>query len=465
MKRYLNSIEKMRKYLMAFAAVIFCTALTASTQETDWKKFFQIKDYKFLTSHKYTTDFNIDMELYSGEGYRAGMQNITFTLFGIQTDEDIPDTPLDTLTEFFSMTDMYGKEHLRRNHCHSNDMQIEVNEYLEYGAGNEDVFSYPIFPSFEFDRGGMYAVRTYIDFIDYDRRDTITIKDDPSLRLRGNNVVKTGKDVHLRAYYNTGYPYAVNDLTGEEYAKVTVFKHSNVDSTLSEKATSQYKLNIKDADHPLIAGIDSADILLEKPELGKYTLRFESNWKAIKSRDVLVSVEDTLRASVSLDKQTYVLATDKKARLGLTMDYGYPHIYAVKPDVLPTIRISAVIKQGAEQGDTLFCDSLKMANDSLQTKDLSYKGDWELDLTKIDQSKLNDKEKQLYVTIKFNNAQQYATTIPVSIQANATSINQVSTSGEEDAEAVYTLGGVRVSPKRSLPAGIYIRGGKKIIVK
>ncbi len=447
---------------MAFAAVICCAALTASTQKTDLKKFFQIKDYKFLTFYKYTTDFNI--EPYSGEEYRAGIQSITYTLFGIQTDEDIPDTPLDTLIAFFSMTDMYDKEHLRGNLSNSTDILEEVNEYLEYGAGNDDVFSCPIFPTFAFVRGGVYAVRNYIDFIDYDRRDTITIKDDPSLRLRGNNVVKTGEDVQLMAYFNTGYPFAMNDLTGEEYAKVTVLKHSNDDSTLSEKSTDQYKLNLRDNYHPLIAGIDSVDIRLEKPELGKYTLHIETNYKHIKSRDILVSVQDTLRASVSLDKQTYVLATDKKARLGLTMDYGYPHISAVKPDVLPTIRISAVIKQGAEQGDTLFCDSLKMANDSLQTKDLAYKGDWELDLTKIDQSKLNDKEKQLYVTIKFNNAQQYATTIPVSIQANATSINQVSATSENN-EAVYTLGGVRVSQKRSLPAGIYIRGGKKIIVK
>lgn len=398
------------------------------------------------------------MEPYHGEDYLTGCQNVKYTFAGIQKDETVPSIPLDTLTAFSSWTDMYGKE---RRVDNSKKILETVNKYLQPAIKKIKIEESI---GLELRRGGEYAVRTYIDFMDYDQRDTITIKDDPSLRLRGNNVVKTGEDVQLMAYFNTGYPFAMNDLTGEEYAKVTVLKHSNDDSTLSEKSTDQYKLNLRDNYHPLIAGIDSVDIRLEKPELGKYTLHIETNYKHIKSRDILVSVQDTLRASVSLDKQTYVLATDKKARLGLTMDYGYPHISAVKPDVLPTIRISAVIKQGAEQGDTLFCDSLKMANDSLQTKDLAYKGDWELDLTKIDQSKLNDKEKQLYVTIKFNNKQQYATTIPVSIQANATSINQVSATSENN-EAVYTLGGVRVSQKRSLPAGIYIRGGKKIIVK
>ena len=442
------------------ATVIACmVVLTASTQTVDLKRFFQVKN-TFKTSDRYTSDFI--SELYTDEGYRAGMQVLNFILIGLQTDCQIPDTQLDTLTALFTMNDMYGREHLRFDN--SKEVLDDVNEYLACSTGNEDEDTTTHDQTIAFMRGGVYATHDYADFIDYDKRDTITIKDDPTLRISGNTAVKRGSDVNVMAFYNTGYPFDINSLKGNEWAKVTVYKHIT-DSTAAEMSTQQFQLHLKDEAHPLVAAIDTLDLRIQKPEPGAYTLRFESNWNAVKDRDLSISVQDTLRATVSLDKQTYNLATDKKARLNLAMDYGYPHISAVESDIIPTIRIYAAIKENEEKGDTLFCDSLKMANDSLQTKDLLYKGDWELDLTKIDQSKLNgtSSEKQLHVTIKFNGQQQYAAVLPVSILTNTTSITQVSTSEQED-DSVYSLNGMRINPKRKLPAGIYIRKGKKVII-
>lgn len=430
--------------------------LTASTQTTDLKRFFEINDYFIRTEQRLTTDFNL--EKYQGEEYLAGWQAVNYKFTGVQKDETVPNTPLDTLTAFSSFTDMYGREHWRDDN--SKNILSAVNRYIKYSAVRSTFVTGPTLS-----RGGVYAVRTYIDFLEFDKRDTITIKDDPTLRISCNTVVKRGNDVNVMAFYNTGYPFDINSLTGNEYAKVTVYKHIT-DSTAAEMSTQQFQLHLKDEAHPLVAAIDTLDLRIQKPEPGAYTMRFESNWNAVKNRDLPISVQDTLRATVSLDKQTYNLSTDKKARLNLTMDYGYPHIFAVKPDTIPTIRISAVIKESTQQGDTIFCDSLKMANDSLQTKDLLYKGDWELDLTKIDQSKLNGtgSEKQLHVTISFNGQKQYAAVLPVSIMPNTTNIPNVSAS-EQNEEAIYTIDGTRVNPKRRLPAGIYIRGGKKIIVK
>ena len=430
--------------------------LTASTQTTDLKRFFEINDYFIRTEQRLTTDFNL--EKYQGEEYLAGWQAVNYKFTGVQKDETVPNTPLDTLTAFSSFTDMYGREHWRDDN--SKNILSAVNRYIKYSAVRSTFVTGPTLS-----RGGVYAYRTNIDFIDYDKRDTITIKDDPTLRISCNTVVKRGSDVNVMAFYNTGYPFDINSLTGNEYAKVTVYKHIT-DSTAEEMSTQQFQLHLKDEAHPLVAAIDTLDLRIQKPEPGAYTMRFESNWDAVKNRDLPISVQDTLRATVCLDKQTYNLSTDKKARLNLTMDYGYPHISAMKPDTIPTIRISAVIKESAQHGDTIFCDSLKMANDSLQTKDLLYKGDWELDLTQIDQSKLNgtSAEKQLHVTISFNGQKQYAAVLPVSIMSNATGIPRVSTSDQNDAPA-YSINGTRVNPKHRLPAGIYIRGGKKMIVR
>lgn len=432
---------------------------TASIQATDLKQFFEIKNYQIWNMAKFTTDFKIidvNPTIYNGEGEElpAGLLIVRYTF---SKDGTIQNTPLDTLTAFSSAHDMYGNEYWRINS--SKEILDAVNRSIKYPKLNiikavGDIIS----------RGGVYAFRTYIDFMDYDRHDTVTVKDDPSLRLRGTTTVKTGSDVDITAFYNTGYPFDLSSLTGNESATVTLEKLSG-GATIEEKYTQQFKLNLKDEAHPLVAGVDTLSLHFEKPELGAYTLRFKSNWNAVKDRDLSISVQDTLRATVSLDKQAYNLATDKKARLNLAMDYGYPHISAVESDIIPTIRIYAAIKENEEKGDTLFCDSLKMANDSLQTKDLLYKGDWELDLTKIDQSKLNgtSSEKQLHVTIKFNGQQQYAAVLPVSILTNTTSITQVSTSEQED-DSVYSLNGMRINPKRKLPAGIYIRKGKKVII-
>lgn len=132
------------------------------------------------------------------------------------------------------------------------------------------------------------------------------------------------------------------------------------------------------------------------------------------------------------------------------------------PDTIPTIRISARLMQ---QADTLLYDSLKLVSDTLRSKDLLYDKTWELDLTNIDQSKLKDAVKQLYVTIQFNGAQQYSAVLPVTIQSTATGVDRVAATGEDEEDATYTLGGVRLDPKGKLPAGVYIRNGKKVVVK
>ncbi len=447
----------MKRKLLA-TAVACMAVLTASAQETSIKKFFRIDNYAFLTAQRYTVDFIL--ENYTGEGYRAGAQTMCYTFVGIQTDEVIPQTQLDKLNALFTLTDKYGKEYVRFDN--SEDLLENVNDYLEYSEGNNDETTIQYMHTFSLDRGGEYTVRNYIDFMDYDKSENIIVKDDPSLRIVANTVVKTGNDVSLLAFYNTGYPFDMNSLTGQEKARITLYKHLD-DSKAAEVYSKQFPLNLKDEAHPLIAGIDSLAILFEKPELGAYTIRLESDWGAIETRDVGMSVQDTLRASVSLDKEAYVLPTDKKARLGIKMDYGYPHIYPAKPDIIPTIRISALLMQKA---DTLLCDSMKLANDTLQTKDLLYDNAWELDLTKIDQSKLDDNaaEKKLYVTIHFNGTEQYNAVIPLTIQPTATGISSVSATGEDE-EAVYTLNGMRLNPKGKLPAGVYIRNGKKIVVK
>lgn len=318
--------------------------------------------------------------------------------------------------------------------------------------------------AFSLERGGKYVYRTILDFIGIDKAETMTVYDDPSLRVKGIFTVKTGQDFNISGFYNTGYPYDINSLTGEEYADVTIYK-METESTGREAFKHRFSLHLKDETHPLLAGWDSLLVNIIKPEIGSYIMRFETNWDAVATRDIPLSVEDTLRANVALDKEVYDLASEKKARMTLTMDYRYPHIQPTESDPVPTIYVAATLLKDKEAKDFLMSDTLKLVSDTMAIKDLNYIGEWNLDLSKIDASKLTEGSStyQLKVNIIFNNEQQYETFLPVDLKTIATGISHV-TAPRTDNEPVFTLDGIRVDTSKPLPQGIYIQKGKKISI-
>ena len=459
-------------------AIFFCCAMistgSVSAQTPDLSKYFTVKELGVRTTHKFTSDFNF--EAYSGEQNWAGIQNMIFAYYYENYDEDeIPKFELKRCEVW--LKDVYGREIKR---C---DFIEEIEDGIEaLIEGVSERGDHAPFVIFDLARGGEYVFGSFIDFLNIDKEEPVTVYDNPSIRIIGDNLVKVGNDVQVTAFFNTGYPYDINSLTGEEYADVTLFK-METDSTAYELDKQRYPLlKLKDEAHPLLAGIDTVTVKMEKPEPGLYVLRYETNWTAVEGRDIYITVEDTLRATVTLDKEAYDLATDKSGRMTMTMDYRYPHIGAVRPDVEPTIRVFATLFKDKELKDSLMTDSLILVSDTLATKDLHYKGDWDLDWTKIDAAKLADIEEdvqpgeddpdsaeddgtyQLKVTIHFNGSQQFKKVIPVAMTPVPVGISPA-TALRSDDEAIYTLSGLRVNTRHPLKSGIYVRKGKKIIGK
>ena len=457
----------MKKYLMTLVAVVL-GVMGVQAQTPDLSQFLSIDTVNFKTVQKFTQNFAT--EDYVGEKMYAGMQSISFELKGAyildvegKPTVEIPDIQLDTLTALLTLNDKYEREHFRSNL--SDEILDEVNDYFAFESGYWSQSSAPYMVSFVFARGGEYIFRSQFDFIGFDKQKAVTIYDEPSLRIVTDPVVRIGEDADIKAFFNTGYPYDINSLTGEEYAKVTVYKQLT-DSTVAEVSAQQYPLHLKDEAHPLVAGIDTLQLKLVKPELGNYLIRIESSWDAIETRDLFVSVQDTLRATVTLDKQTYDLATDKDAQLHIKMDYGYPHVVAVKPDTIPTIRISANLIKAVDDNTTIniFADTLVLTSDTLATKDLRYEGDWMLDLTKIESSGLTADDSTFFqVAVIFNGGRQYETAIPLKLKPAATGITKATQQRTDD--DIYTLNGIRISSRQKLSPGIYIRNGKKVIIK
>lgn len=452
----------MKKILITLAAVLCCAMLPlkAGAQTSDVSKYFTLDTLDVVTRVKYTFDF--DGDDYTGKQMWAGVQAILFVLRYECSDYDnkfqIASHDLDV-----SFYDTYGRKVM--NMSDNETIKENWEEFLEdfeYGNMSGD-FS----PGCGFDlaRGGEYIFNAVIDFLNIDRHDVVTVYDNPTIRIGGYPSYKVGEDVEIMAFFNTGYPYDINSLTGEEYADVTLYK-TLTDSTAVQLDKQRFALSrLKDEAHPLLAGIDTVTTKMLKPAPGKYVLRYETNWQAVESRDFTFVVQDTLRASVALDKEAYDLASDKQARMTLKMDYRYPHIQPTESDPVPTIRMAATLLKDKKAADCLLTDTLTLVSDTLALKDLNYVGDWNLDLSEIDASKLDDGNSTylLKVTVTFNNEQQYETFLPVDLIV-ATGISPVDALCSDD-EAVYTVSGIRVNPRQPLAPGIYLRKGKKIIIK
>lgn len=449
----------MKKILITFAAIYCCAMSTDSVlaQTTDWDQYFTLTN-QVRTIREYSID-NPDSP-YDQDSLRAGIETITYNFEIIPRNSQWPEAEPDTLTALFTFSDLYGHKLVRLDA--TEDVKEAVEDLVEFHAWSGYISSSKIFT---LPRGGEYEFWTFFDFMNIDRHDTLTVYDDPSLRVNGTFTVKTGDDFNIQGYYNTGYPYDINSLTGEEYADVTIYK-METDTTGREAFKHRFPLHLKDEAHPLLAGWDSLFVNIIKPEIGPYIMRFETNWDAVATRDIPLAVEDTLRATITLDKDAYDFKSDKQATMHMTMDYGYPHIGFVKPDTIPTIRVTASLFKDKAMTDTLFTDTLKLVSDTLSTKDLRYAGDWTLDWTKIDVSKLAQEDSIYYLkaTIIFNASEQYNTTIPLRVETCETAIRSVTVLFSND-EETYTLSGVRVNSHQPLAPGIYIRKGKKIVIK
>ena len=427
----------MRKSIMTFATVLCCAiwipmSFTACVdyddnpvynQTSDLSRFFNVDSINLRTIKRYTQDFTV--EEYLGEKMYAGIQYVWYNLEELMTQEEIPQIQLNALTALCTLCDAYGRE--CSHFDASGKILEEVNDYLEYSSGNwgssKSLYSH----SFNLTRGGEYVFKTQFDFLRINKQENVVVYDEPSIRIKGDPIIKTGGGADIMAHFNTGYPYDINSLKDEEYTKVTVYKQVN-DSMAAEIWNQQYPLHLKDDTYPLLAGIDSLEVKFEKPQIGAYAIRFETSWDAIKTRDFFLSVEDTLRASATLDKQTYDLLNDKSACLRVKMDYGYPHIAAVKPDSIPTIRITATLLKEINDNntsDTLFTDTLALVNDTLATKDLLYEEDWILEWTNMKTSGLTEGDSTfLQVAIVFNGRKQFETKIPVSFKPTASVRNK-----------------------------------------
>ncbi|MBR2237365.1 MAG: hypothetical protein IJ887_05760 [Prevotella sp.] len=324
--------------------------------------------------------------------YIAGRERMLFSLDYKKASESFP---LPENPSFVAeMRDLYGN-----NLFKGKDGASEFTDVLnDIPFVDETQYGSLVYNSIEL--GGRYAVKIGIENMgNLLHKDTVDFMDIPSLRLLTNSsFVTTGKPLKATAYFNTGYPYDPATIyKGTEQCpyKLDYLGKITLEEAKTAKgetiAEAQHTVKFTDLDKTLIAHRDSVVVSVEKPQLGKYRLIIDSDWDKLgedNGFNYMFDVEDTLRVTSQLDKETYDLSIDEEALLSLSFDFDYPYITTTVNNV-PTFRYYydlGVHKKGSSI--PLVCDSLVLSHDSLATKHFNYQHQFRIPLKNITDSML-----------------------------------------------------------------------------
>jgi hypothetical protein len=393
------------------------------------------------------------------EGFHAGMQMGNTVLFTRRADKayDIPDD-----------VDMY----IRLKDCYGNLLSESHKDV--YGTLASIAFTDVDFTALSLkcfvEQGGEYVFECGIPWLGIEHSKEITLVDEPTVRFQDMVQLKTGSDLNGRVLFNTGYPYDRSRLTGQEKAvwRLRYQAPNSKDSVDLDKG--EMALTFDNSKQPRLAAIDTLKIFREKPALGQYFFEVKTDWEKeaigdMCNRIAIFQVADTLRAKATIDKEQYMLGTDKQLVVNLSLDCGYPFIHTTAPDTIPTVRIRYQI---TANGKRVFSDSLKIADQYLAVEPLQRNDKLVMNFDNVADSlfkNANEMPIYVHVTVEYDGNLQYTADFkPLLLKSESTGISdRPFTNRKEPDSMLFDLQGR--SAGSSPTGGIYIQGGKKVIIK
>lgn len=454
----------MKKLLMA---AFFCYSIipTGNIQaQEEGKLNITITQVKKTTRYLYGDKNIIDTQTpYEGEGLRAGLIEVIIKMaLDNETDGDVV-APANQLFHV-SFTDPYGRVPFQKE---SNEI-IELFEKLmvmdfcdEYNSTTRELC-----------RGGQYVYRNYIPGFDYNYEESVEVKDKPSARVRYNSV-NVGTNIEVKTFYNTGYPYDVNQFNGSEKATLRLFvlgKDDQGNPKETEVVMTEKPLRLYRPDQPLVAALDSMTLTYCDPEPGQYRLKMESNWtqEGANRDNILITVNDTVRCYAALDKLKYVAGTDKDMKLHMKLNYGYPYVTVENEGEDPAVLVKTyVLTSNDNTADTIQTSTHKITNASLADHPLDWENDIDVALNIEEQEKAPTADCYLYVKVEvfFNGETQYTKIIPFDYIAKVPPTGVKSITDNQPAnDHWYGIQGTHMDSK-PIQNGVYIHNQKKVIIK
>jgi len=442
------------------AAALCCINLGiwAQSPEYSWLKVVQTEPYTMSTVDKY---YHIN-GAYQGTDLRAG---IIMSAVELSFENIAEGTPtIEDVSGYVGYINMYG--HIERDTL---DKQAynHLNKAILYTSSHKDKKNI----AFAIYRGGRYTFRNSIPGIGYGYSKVIDILDDPSVRVTGASA-NVGEDIMTEVHFNTGYPYDAAQFSGNEKASLTLYaiKEDKDGNEIGKELQSIEKvLRLYRPDQPLVAAVDTMKMNMQKPSPGKYRMILNSDWNFEDANtSFILSVNDTLRSTARLDKDSYVMA-DEEVCLKVTADYGYPYITKPEDDGKPQFSVECLLTDTYEADGEMKMEVIDkaertIADDSLAVKDLTEEFVFKFLLADIMSKRKSDAGQplEIMVYIKFNDAVKASYRLPFHCTA-ATGITGI-LEGEPIHSIWYDLQGrqLQKAPNRK---GLYIRDGKKTIVE
>ena len=373
----------------------------------------------------------------------------TLQMMVIMTTDHINFDPPTDATLYNSLSTYYGQVVKESNYNQKKTFEILEDGYYSDMSHTHNTLSTPLH------LGGCYHLKQGIDKegLLYDA--LVDVIDEPSIRAYGDTELKTGNELKMNIYFNTGYPYVASIMKGDEKGELSIFK-ANQDDTPGE-LVKQVKKDIRmtDLDKDKIAHRDSLALNAMLP-VGKYFGVLKHNWTALgddNERYYVINVKDTLRVKHEFDKPAYDHTTDKQAMLRLSLDRGYPFIGKGENDTVSTVRVKYCISGWrtdsvsrqfnrynkeldiTETFDSMVVrniaiveDTITLAHDSLSTRHMNETLNIPIDLTRIsvkdifimgkkEEGQTDDLPRKLMVELEvsYEGAVQYETKIPLVI--------------------------------------------------
>lgn len=320
---------------------------------------------------------------------------------------------------------------------------------------------------YELSRPGRYKTVFYCPMTGFKHEETNDWTEGPSLRCRTKEKYNIGKPVQITGYISTGYPYNQEDISGDEWAKYTLYSVDDDDNrTEITSETKNIGKAMKNNEKSFMAGMDSITTNFEGLDFGHYILKMESNWHDL-AYEYKFQVVDTVSTKVQQDKEVYDLSKDKEAKIDVEIGYGYPYVPKAAEGQKPSVNTIVSIVKPIDDLSAFYPltqDSISFEDEKFCQEKFSLQHQFTLDLTKLDIDEViaNADKLGLIVAVEFNGKIFHYTHQPIKLTVSSTGIKQTSADKKND-DAYYSLDGRIISqPKQK---GVYIKNGKKYIVR
>lgn len=410
-------------FLPVLAGTLWAAPLSAQNVEytplAEPYDFLAIKNVKLFTT--YILDKTGQPVFWSGEELHTGLQTIQMPLIvcnEIPENVVAPENP----SFIYEIRDMEGNVIAKTE----TDLSI-VFKTLEFFSGQL------LSKGITVVRGGEYELSARISPELFSFEKQITLMDEPGIRM-----INVTSDVNTplcpEVTLTSGYPYEPAEFTGEKHLHWQVTPIDSPTDLIIEK-DEVFELK---SDTPVLAAISTLYFPVEGLEPGEYLYTVTSDDFAPANNSFTAFVYDVLMPDINLDRSIYTAGKSNEANLKVEMNYSYPYVGVSSSYDKPTVTVCAQLLNDET--------SVSYSDEAWADSDMHCLAELKVPLEKVTTEVVDEYngEIPLKITVKFNNATKFNTTVILPFEKDSSGIDGILTNDTVKENVRYNLQGIRV---------------------